>query len=210
VRGEFGIAMISATRVFFGIAFLLCLASSSRSVDQRSDRKVEPNGPTAGAVAFEIAPVEAKAVVRQWTATYSAAGKTARFRIEMGPVKVSGDKAFPISSGKGRFLSEPGSDSSVLLLDLKKALGAKTVPDKIGKVASLPFEFVILGENQSRSSGGGFSDKQRGDWTAMKVFLAGGEGEVFLNLNPVANKAEFSIKDSDYGDIVLSELARIL
>jgi hypothetical protein len=69
---------------------------------------------------------------------------------------------------------------------------------------------VILGENQSRSSDGSFSDKLRGDWIAMKIFLANGEGEVFLNLNPGASKAEFSIKDSDYGDVVLAELARIL
>ena len=44
----------------------------------------------------------------------------------------------------------------------------------------------------------------------MKISLSGGEGEVFLNLNPATNNAEFSIKDADYGDIVLAELAKVL
>jgi len=42
----------------------------------------------------------------------------------------------------------------------------------------------------------------------MKIFLGEGDtgGEVFLNLNWVLGKAEFSIKDSDYGDFVIAEL----
>ncbi len=159
---------------------------------------------------FEIAPVESKSGFRQWVASYATAGKVARFRIELGPTKADSDKKFPISSGSGRFLREPGSDPSILLADLKKALEAKTVPNKVKRIASLPFEFAILGENQSRSREGGFSDKPPGGWMAMKIFLAGGEGEVFLNLNTLANKAEFSIKDADYGDIVLAELAKVL
>jgi hypothetical protein len=45
----------------------------------------------------------------------------------------------------------------------------------------------------------------------MKIFLGqGGQGEVFLNINPILKKGEFSIKDSDCGDIVLSQLAQVL
>ena len=44
----------------------------------------------------------------------------------------------------------------------------------------------------------------------MKIFLAGDQSEVFLNLNPTTNKGEFSIKDVDYGDVVIAELAKVL
>ena len=46
----------------------------------------------------------------------------------------------------------------------------------------------------------------------MKIFIGEGEeeGEVFLNLNPVIKKGQFSIKDAEYGDIVLRQLARVL
>ena len=44
----------------------------------------------------------------------------------------------------------------------------------------------------------------------MKIFFGDDEAEVFLNANPVSGKAEFSIKDPDYGDQVLAELAKVL
>jgi hypothetical protein len=46
----------------------------------------------------------------------------------------------------------------------------------------------------------------------MKIFIGDGDqqGEVFLNLNPVLRKGQFSIKDPDYGDIVLAQLASVL
>jgi hypothetical protein len=52
----------------------------------------------------------------------------------------------------------------------------------------------------------------RGNWTPMKIFIGEREqeGEVFLNLNPVLQKGQFSIKDPDYGGIVLARLAEVL
>ena len=44
----------------------------------------------------------------------------------------------------------------------------------------------------------------------MKLFLAGGEGEVFLNINAREGLGEFSIKDEDYATIVVTELAKVL
>jgi len=46
----------------------------------------------------------------------------------------------------------------------------------------------------------------------MKIFLPKGsdDGEVFLNINRIDGKGEFSIKDSDYGDYVLNALAKVL
>jgi hypothetical protein len=64
----------------------------------------------------------------------------------------------------------------------------------------------------SRLPQGGFAENPRGDWTAMKLFLGKGEdeAEIFFNINAVAGQGEFSIKDEDYGDAVLKELASVL
>jgi hypothetical protein len=36
------------------------------------------------------------------------------------------------------------------------------------------------------------------------------ESEVFLNIHPAIRKGQFSMKDPDYGDLVLKELAQVL
>jgi hypothetical protein len=173
---------------------------------------VEAYAPTEGSVSFAIKPATGNHA-RSWIAVHTSQGKTAKFRIELGPATASeakDSKDFRMSFGAGKLESEAGSEPTVFLAELKKALEAKVLPKEVQKVPSVPFDFVVLGENQSRAPDGGFSDRPQGNWTAMKIFLAGGEGEVFLNLNPVIGKAEFSIKDSDYGDTVLRELAKVL
>jgi len=99
-----------------------------------------------------------------------------------------------------------------LLIELKTALEAKSFPAKIRRVNSLPFTFVSFGRNQSQASDGGFFANPPGNWTPMKIFIGEGDqkGEVFLNLNPVLGKGQFSIKDPDYGDTVLGQLASVL
>jgi hypothetical protein len=79
-------------------------------------------------------------------------------------------------------------------------------------VSTLPFTFVRIGKNQSQGSDGGFSPTPPGNWMPMKIFLGEGEqeGDVFLNMNPVTRKGQFSIKDPDYGDLVLTQLAKVL
>jgi hypothetical protein len=69
-----------------------------------------------------------------------------------------------------------------------------------------------LGEKLSREKDGSQSPDPPGDWTSMKIFLpkGGDDGEFFLDVNPVLGKAEFSVKDSDYADYVLRELAKVL
>jgi hypothetical protein len=201
---------VSLARAFCGAALLVSLVSCSPKSSTPSGRVAKPYDDAEGSVQFDIKPVSLKSGPIQWAATYSAGGKTAKFRIELGPSEPVKDKQLPLSFGKGRFLSEPSSDASVFLADLKKALEAKTVPSRVEKVSSLPFEFVILGKNQLRSSDGSFSETPRGEWVDMKIFLANGEGEVFLNLNTTTNKGEFSIKDVDYGDVVIAELAKVL
>lgn len=166
-------------------------------------------------VGFDIELLPSNGSSQQWMATYVSQGKTARFRIELSPSTAIDDKEsreFDIESGKGSFIAEPGSDASILLANLKKALEAKTIPTKVQRVKSLPFQFVSFGKNQSQGAGGGFNAKPPGNWTPMKIFIGEGEreGEVFLNVNPVIRKGQFSIKDADYGDIVLAQLARVL
>jgi hypothetical protein len=52
--------------------------------------------------------------------------------------------------------------------------------------------------------------KPPGHWTTGKLFLADGDAEVFLNLDSEEGIGEFSIKDEDFADVVIRELAKVL
>jgi len=191
------------------------MAGCNRTRSNPQGRVAEPYLPDTASVSFDLEPVERAEGSLQMKATYASQGKIARFIIELERGKVSNARDaqdFPVRMGNGRFKSEQGSDASILLADLQKALEAKTLPKLVPKSTSLPFTFAILGERQSQASGGGFHDNPRGDWTAMKIFLGQGdqEAEVFLNFNLVMRKGQFSMKDADYGDAVLLELAKVL
>lgn len=170
-----------------------------------------PGGTQVGSVAFEITPVSTcSAGAHCFDASYSEQGRFARFRIILEAGRSQVDK-YKMVFGSGYLLPNEGSDSSLFVQKLMHALEAHKTPQKPQRVRKLPFEYVILGEHQTREKDGGFVNKP-GDWTAAKIFLGKGEdeGEVFLNFNAKAGKAEFSIKDPEYGDIVLAELAKIL
>jgi|GEM_PF-2089498 hypothetical protein len=142
--------------------------------------------------------------------TYRARGKTAKFRIQFGHGPLQGE--IPMAFGEGKFISVAGSDNGAMIEDLKLALGAKRIPEKVKRVKEVSFAMAVLGERQTRNSGGGSSSKPVGNWITTKIFLPkdGDDGEVYLNLNPVLGKGEFSIKDSDYGDYVLKLLSGVL
>jgi len=167
-------------------------------------------------VGFDIEPIQSQSGVSRWLATYAVRGKTAKFKIEINQARDASDKEsrkLGIKTGTGRFVAVPGSDASMLLADLQKALQATKVPTEVQRVSALPFAFVSFGERESQASeGGGFNDDPPGNWTPMKIFIGEGdsEGEVFLNLNPLLRKGQFSIKDPDYGDVVLGQLAKVL
>jgi hypothetical protein len=199
---------------YLALSFIVLFGCNIPST-RTQERVAEHYIPDPGSVGFDIEPVKLDNSSQQWLATYSSQGKIAKFRIELGATKSLSDKEsrdFDIEQGEGSFIAEPGSDASILLADLKKALEAKKLPSKVQKVRSLPFTFVSLGKNQSQASDGGFNARPPGNWTPMKIFIGEGEkeGDVFLNLNPVIKKGQFSIKDSDYGDAVLAHLARVL
>jgi hypothetical protein len=176
---------------------------------------VEPYISDPNSVGFDISPLPSNDGARKWLATHSDQNKTAKFIIEIGPpapMDSPASESIKMSSGSGAILAVTDSDASTMLLALARALEAKRAPAHVRKAARLPFDYVILGENNSQASGGGFSAKPVGNWTAMKIFLGDGEDkcEVFLNFNPVSRKAQFSEKDIDFGDAVLAKLAAVL
>ena len=183
---------------------------------KESDGSVaEPYLADGSSVAFALEILQSGNGSQQWRGTYASQGKVAKFRIEFGPAtpaETEAGKDFNIKAGEGRLSPEAGSDSSVLLADLRKALQAKIQARPAPRRSSVPFTFANLGENLSQTAGGGFSAKPPGNWTTLKIFLGEGvqEGEVFLNLNPKIGKGQFSMKDPDFGDLVLMELAKVL
>jgi hypothetical protein len=175
----------------------------------------EPGIQDEASVNFDIASLPSINGKRLWLATYASQGKLAKFNIELSPSDPPDSKSAPgfnFRFGKGAIRAVPDSDAAVLLTDLKRALDAKKAPSKVQRASDLQFTYVIIGENQSLSGGGGFADKPSGDWTAMKIFIPTGDdaAEVFLKFNAKAVKAQFSQKDPDYGDTVLAKLATVL
>lgn len=191
-------------------------ASTVPEKEKSSDVKVEPPvpGEEPPSVLFDMKPSSASldsAGFRFYDCTYHVEGKTARFRLQFKQNRAMAGE-IPIAPGEGKFLAVAGSENSILLRDLKTALDAKKIPTSSPRVKELAFDAIVLGENQSRNSSGGFAETPPGDWILIKIFLpkGGDDGEVFLNLNPVLGKGEFSIKDSDYGDYLLKEFAKVL
>ena len=183
-------------------------------------KKSEPVGmqweePLPGSSASAL-PFELKSSPGQlsWLGTYSAGGAIAKFRLKLETPSCAKPKGedFELCRGKGEFIAEPESDSSTLLRDLQAVLQAKSLPVHVDRVSRLAFEYVRFGEKMSRNAKGGFTSNPSGGWTATKLFFGEGEDEceVFLNINADMGKGEFSIKDADYGDIVLKELAKVL
>ena len=166
------------------------------------------------AVQFDLKPISvlpSSPGTQLFDCTFTSRGQTAQFQLEFKQGPASGD-GFRMAAAEGRFISMPDSINTVLLEELRKALDAKHMPSNVQRESELAFRAVVLGQKQSRSPDGGYSNNPPGDWVLVELFLPrdGDDGEVFLNFNPVLGKAEFSIKDSDYGDYVLGELAKVL
>jgi len=202
-------------RILFWLCVLAAISASTTACKRTPTptsapvEAVETYTPVERAVEFDVLPLQETEDSVGWMAAYTDEGRTTRFRIEFGSRTSSEEKGVQVSEGQGKFLAEKESDPLPLLESLQKALQAKHLPAKVQKVDVLPFDYVVLGENQTRSVDGSFRDKPGGNWTAMKVTLAKGKGEVFLNINPAMHKAEFSIKDADSGDVVVAELAKV-
>lgn len=199
----------------FLVMFLLVTSGCTRPATTGQGRTAEACVSDSASVGFDIRPLKGQNGSLRLEATYESRGKLAKFAIEFGPthnVESKDSRDFPMRTGQGRFLAERGSDATVLLADLQRALEAKAIPAKILRAPALPFTFVNLGDSLSQASGGGFNENPPGGWTAIKIFIREGEqeGEVFVNFNTAIGKGQFSIKDADYGDLVLKQLAGVL
>jgi len=182
----------------------------------RKKSAIDRNTPS-GSVFFNIKQLSdvdsPEAQVVTWLGTHDKDGKIARFKIEL--TLKTPKQGSPFTFGAGAFIREEASDSSVLLKEIVRALEAKQMPSRASKTNKLSFTTAILGRSLSRGAGkdtlaGSFTSDPEGDWIAVKVFVAEGEGEFFLNLNSKSGQGEFSIKDPEYGDVVVRELAKVL
>ncbi|MBN1919035.1 MAG: hypothetical protein JW889_14100 [Verrucomicrobia bacterium] len=168
-----------------------------------------------GSVSFRISEVVFEKTedgeILTCVATRKKDGEKCEFGIEVHLRPPSGHSLF--SSGKGAFTRRLGSASGLFLKDLAEAIEASSAisPEAVPRTDRLEFDLAILGVSQSKHPGGGFVDDPDGEWITTKIFLGLGddEGQVYLNLNPGKSVGEFSIKDPEYGDIVVSELAKV-
>jgi hypothetical protein len=163
-------------------------------------------------VPFELKIVAEPGGVQLYDCTYRARGKIARFRIRFEPWRPAASGEEPVAFAGGEFVAVRGSENSALLDDLKVVLSAKKMPSKTVRVARLPFDAVILATKQSRNAAGGFADRPTGDWVVTKLFLpkGGDRGEVYFDFNLRLGVGEFEEKYPEYGNYLVSQLAKVL
>ncbi|HEX8044276.1 hypothetical protein [Rhizobium sp.] len=161
-------------------------------------------------LAFKIAPLTggSDTEILALMAIYGESENETKFVIEIqAPDEKEGSG--PISFSRGAFRHVPGSRPTRFFDQLAKALTANTPRLSNAKLETLQFGIAFLGAATARIPGGGFGGG-KGDWYATKLFLDQDEAEVFFNFNLVSGEAEFSIKDEDYGNTVLSELSKVI
>lgn len=207
-------------RAYFALLAIFILATvgcrsnkpATNANEKMDDIQVPITGtdPGPAPLPFQIASGPAEWDVSkptEWSCFASSGNRTVKFRLQVDALHPLEREMF---SGKGRFVAEHGSDATDFLQKLASALSAKHLPKKSTQVQSLPFEIVVLGRNRAHKIPMGFSGP--GTWTAAKLFFGQGESEseVFFNLDPAHHQGEFSMKDEEYGDAVLAELAKVL
>jgi len=173
----------------------------------------DPVDETAGAVPLRIADAEPLPESEPGSQTWLATCGAERFLIDL--TLPAEDPTEPLSFTTGQLCRFQGAGASACLESIAKALEAGKVEPPQERVDCLPIQAAILGRNLSRGIGnsvqaGAFTSDRPGTWIATKVFVADGEGELYLNLSPDTGEAEISIKDSEYGDVVVQELAKVL
>jgi hypothetical protein len=107
---------------------------------------------------------------------------------------------------KGVFVALPNTTCPAFVRDLGKVLDAKHPPKQLPHESQLPFDAIMLGEHLSRQKNGALSNRPPGPWTDYKMFFGDDEAEMFMDVDPRSHRAQFSLKDSDYGDYLVSQL----
>lgn len=163
--------------------------------------------------AFRLAEAgTASAGSRRFVATDGPAD-TCRFEIQIA--EASPAKVGPGGFARATLARHPASDCTAYLKRLAPSLGFKGDMPAVPPVKELEVVVSILGRDLSKAEerdglAAGFSSTPRGNWLVTKVFLADGDGEVFLNLNTQEGVGEFSVKDVDHATKVVTELAKLL
>ena len=188
-----------------GIASLAGCSSSSPASNDTAPRAAVSLGP--GGFRVADSGTTDRGASRYVATSDSSPGCTFEIVIEK-----SASTAGPFSTAAATLTRRPAADCTAFLRAVAKELEftgelptPATRPSIVGSV-------VVLATDQSRSPerGGGFSSTPRGRWTAMKLFLADGDAEVYLNLNVREGAGEFVPKDAEYARAVVTELAKIL
>jgi hypothetical protein len=195
----------------FSIGFCLLLVTLAISGCKSKTPAEPPYVHSEGSVGFDLtlqSGLANLAAPTTWLGVHKSGGHSAQFKIELNELQPSNNG---LSLGRGKFVAQSGSDATSLIAALVKELEAKKVPAQVTRTQSIEFDYAIIGENLSQAGDGGLNAKPGGNWIALKLFLGKGQDiEMFLNLNPVLHKGEFSIKDPDYGDDLVAELAKVL
>lgn len=148
---------------------------------------------------------------RRYMATTDDPAPACKFEVIVEHSRRTSDAPFSIAGIALR--RQPGSDCTALLSRVSKQLdysGSLPNPALADEVSGA---IAIFAAGQSRTEGpdgtATYSSTPAGGWLDGKLFVAEGEGEVFLAMSERDGIAEFSIKDQDYAPIVVTELARI-
>jgi hypothetical protein len=161
---------------------------------------------------FHLTATPSAGAARNYLASTDDPAPACRFQIQLGSPRPIGGAPFAMTNVTlGR---EPGADCTRFLQRLGKALALSDDVQPPGPADALSCSYAMLGTHQSREDdpdfGASFSSTPAGNWTCGKLFLADGEGEVYLNLNEPERVGEFSLKDEGYATIVITELSKIL
>jgi hypothetical protein len=194
-------------------AVLVC-ACGDRSTQQAAGHQSATDAAPRAAGAFRLIEVKRDG---DGTAHYKAAagapGSSCEFEILLGAIKPT--EASPFSFTTAALIRAAHADCEGFLSALAPELGFDGPLPTPPAVAKLDASIAILGVGQSRATheaevAGGFTSTPPGPWLVTKLFLADGEGEVSLNLDERDKVGELSIKDTDYAQVVVTELAKIL
>jgi hypothetical protein len=210
---------VSRIELGFGLILAIACSRTPRSQEiadshSRPSRSADAAPKPLPPAQFRLARVASSdSAGRRYVATSDDAPQNCKFEIRLEASKefVAGT---PFSITQVSLLRQPGADCTAFLRRIAKELaftGDLPRPEHLDQLSS---SIAILGTDQSRLEdpevGASFVSTPPGTWTCGKLFLADGEGEVFLNLSEHEGLGEFSIKDEDYATIVVTELAKIL
>lgn len=194
-------------------AFALGLAAIG-SCSAAQDKGLPPNQLGSFTLKEIQSESTSEGMKKTWQATSRTATKPAfTFQLEMLLKTPKGNS--PLTFSKGAIVRQSGENGAQFLAEVAQAIEAEgAIPSESERLPRLDFDAAVLGYSLSRQTGsnvigGAFTSRPSGDWIALKIFLADGEGEVFVNLNPVLGQGEFSTKDPEYGDVVIREFAKV-